>query len=192
MPLIMDFGKGVLLGLSVAAPVGPIGLLCIRRSLVDGPAAGFATGMGAAFADLAYAAAAAAGLAAVATQWPWLQPAGTIFLLWLGIQTWRAAKPAASLPSSESATLLGAFGGTFVLTLLNPMTILSFTAMLAALGAADPRMLVPGVFLGSALWWLFLSAAAARFRTNLTGPRSVWLNRAAASMLIALALRGLA
>lgn len=189
MPLLTDFGKALALGFAVAAPVGPIGLLCIRRSMADGPAAGFATGLGAATADLLYALCAAAGLTAVATQWQWLQPAGALMLLYLGIQTWRSARPAAGGAPDEPASLPRAFLGTFVLTLLNPMTILSFAAMLAAIGATDPRLLAPGVFLGSAAWWLLLSSAASRLRPWLEGPRLVWINRAAAVMLAALALQ---
>lgn len=191
MPLIADFGKAVALGFAVAAPVGPIGLLCIRRSLTDGPAAGFATGLGAACADLLYALCAAAGLTAVALRWQWLQPAGAVMLFWIGVQTWRSARPAGAEAQTGSDSLPRAFLGTFVLTLLNPMTILTFAAMLAAIGATDPRLLAPGVFLGSAAWWLLLSSVASRLRPWLEGPRLIWLNRGAALLLAGLAVQAL-
>lgn len=178
------FAKGLLVGFSIAAPVGPIGVLCIRRSLAQGRLVGFATGLGAATADAAYGAVAGFGLTAVSDfltgQTFWLRLVGGLFLGWLGIKT-ILARPAASEVSSERKAVFSAYLSTVVLTLTNPTTILSFVAVFAGLGlAATGRdypaasAMVGGVFLGSALWWLFLSMVIGSLRTGLNGR---WLRR---------------
>jgi len=162
--------KGFVIGLSIAAPVGPIAVLCIRRSLADGRMVGLATGLGAATADAMYGSVAAFGLTAVSgvlvARKFWLGLFGGLFLCYLGVRTFVSA-PAGKAAASRGAGLAAAYGSTFILTLTNPMTILSFVAIFAGLGlgaAADYRSaaaLVAGVFLGSALWWLLLSSSAA-------------------------------
>ena len=166
------FLSGLALGFSIAAPVGPIGLLCIRCTLTHGRLNGFLCGLGAATADAIYGAIAALGLSAVTSfllgAQTWLQLGGGLFLVWLGWKTLRAKPPA---PRSADALAAGARAGgyfsTLFLTLANPMTILSFVGIFAGLGlgatAGSTRSagwLVLGVFLGSAAWWLVLSAAA--------------------------------
>ncbi len=170
-PPIHPFLQGLVIGFSIAAPVGPIGLLCIRRSLAQGRAAGFVSGLGAATADALYGAIAALGLTAIANlllaHQRWLQLGGGGFLLWLGIATLRARPPAQPAAAAPAANLPAAFGSTLLLTLANPLTILSFAGILAGLGTGAAAgypvaagWLVAGVFLGSAAWWLFLSVAA--------------------------------
>jgi len=170
--------KGVALGFSIAAPVGPIGLLCIRRSLADGRTAGLATGLGAATADAMYGAIAAFGLTAVSAllvaQKFWLGLVGGLFLCVLGVRTF-IALPRKDDFQGQRVTLAAAYASTLVLTLTNPMTILSFVAVFAGLGlGASPdygsaSAMVLGVFIGSALWWLLLSNGVALFRNRL-GP----------------------
>jgi len=162
-----QFLSGLALGFSIAAPVGPIGLLCIRCTLTHGRLNGFLCGLGAATADAIYGAIAALGLSAVTsfllgTQ-TWLQLGGGLFLVWLGWKTLRAPPPVPRAPAAGAH--VGGYFSTLVLTLANPMTILSFVGIFAGLGAtaggARPAVwLVLGVFLGSAAWWLVLSAAA--------------------------------
>jgi threonine/homoserine/homoserine lactone efflux protein len=164
----------VILGFAIAAPVGPIGVLCIRRSLAEGRALGFASGLGAATADAVYGAFAGFGLTVVTSflvnQQTWLRPVGGAFLCYLGIRT-LLARPAGEKTAvrEKRGGLLGAYASTFLLTLTNPMTILSFAAVFAGMGAgaggngASTALLVLGVFLGSALWWLLLSAGAGLF-----------------------------
>ncbi|TAM49866.1 MAG: lysine transporter LysE [Paraburkholderia sp.] len=173
----MLFIKSLTIGLSIAAPVGPIGMLCIQRSLSRGFRSGFATGMGAACADGIYGLLGALGIAGLAATLPALSVVlkigGGAFLIWLA---WAIAreKPAPALIAPEAARG-GAprdFLTTFGLTLSNPMTILSFIGIFAALGplAGDPSArggaqwatvipMVSGVFIGSAAWWLCLSGA---------------------------------
>jgi len=170
--------KGVALGFSIAAPVGPIGLLCIRRSLADGRTAGLATGLGAATADAMYGAIAAFGLTAVSAllvaQKFWLGLVGGLFLCVLGVRTF-IASPRKDDSQAQRVTLAAAYVSTLVLTLTNPMTILSFVAVFAGLGlGASPdygsaSAMVLGVFIGSALWWLLLSNGVALFRHRM-GP----------------------
>jgi putative LysE/RhtB family amino acid efflux pump len=188
--------QGLLIGLAVAAPVGPIGVLFIRRTLADGFAAGMAAGTGTALADGLYAAAAGFGLT-VAMQTlgtldlP-LRIAGLLFMAWLGVSTFRAvpaAEPAGLTPAR--AVALGA--QTFALTMANPATILSFVAIFAGFGItaaapADATALVAGTFTGSLLWWLTLGATLTIIRHRLTPQTMVWINRTAGAAMLGFAL----
>ena len=203
------FWPAVWIGLSIAAPVGPIGMLVIQRTLRHGLASGLATGLGAAVADAAYGAVGAFGVTALVS---WLQGArvplvvaGGAFLLVLAWRTWRTA-PAAewaaeraaeqaaagTMPTSALA-LWSAFAGTFLLTLSNPATVLSFMAIFGTLaaqltGPADPLLMVAGVLLGSALWWLLLCAAVARLRRRFDARAQRGVARLSALMLAGFAL----
>ncbi len=176
--------QGFLLGFSIAAPVGPIGVLCIRRTLAEGRLMGFLTGLGAATADSIYGAIAAFGLTALTgllvDQRAWLGLFGGLFLLYLGTKTF-LAKPADRAATAKGTGLVGAYLSTLALTLTNPMTILSFIGIFASLrmdlgasGVAAGATLVLGVFLGSAAWWLTLSGLVGIFREKFT---KVWMQR---------------
>src|SRR5690349_2474317 len=178
--------KGVIIGFSIAAPVGPIGVLCIRRSLADGRQMGLVTGLGAATADAAYGCVAAFGLTAISgflvNQRVWLGLVGGAFLCYLGIRTFMS-KPSEKAAQASGVGLISAYASTLFLTLTNPMTILSFVAVFASLGlAASPdyfsaSVLVAGVFVGSAFWWLLLSNGVAIFRSRLTSSWMQAVNR---------------
>lgn len=175
------YWKGIVLGFSIAAPVGPIGLLVLRRSLTGGMRAGFVCGLGAAAADLCYGALAVLGVTMLAA---WHRPAalvGGLMLFWLAWQTLR------SQPGTEAAQASG-FISTFLLTVSNPMTILAFAAMVAGVGAADPGWFVAGVFTGSMAWWAILSTSASLLRQRVTPAAFVWINRAAAGVLFGFGL----
>ena len=137
--------RGVLLGFAIAAPVGPIGVLCIRRTLAFGRITGLVTGLGAATADMCYGAVAAFGLAAVSSllisQQHWIRLIGGAFLCYLGVTT-ILARPAAAAASARSGGLAAAYASTLALTLTNPLTILSFAAIFAGLGFAAQHQLV--------------------------------------------------
>lgn len=189
--------RGIIIGFAIAAPVGPIGVLCIRRTLAAGRAAGFISGLGAATADGLYGGVAAFGLTAVANlligQRLWLRILGGGFLLYLGARTF-LAPPAAGAPARQ-LPLAGAYASTFLLTLTNPMTILSFAAVFAGVGLgsaqrsyASAALLVLGVFAGSTLWWLTLSAAVGRFRARVAPPALVWVNRISGTIIAAFGL----
>ena len=173
MVLLLFLCKGLVLGFSIAAPVGPIGLLCIRRSITAGRWAGLATGLGAATADACYGAVAGFGLTRVTAfmvgERTWLSLLGGLFLCWLGVRIMRTNPDPGQLGSGEPR-IHSAYLSALAITLTNPMTILAFVAAFAGLGLAVARdylaatALVVGVFVGSAIWWLLLSAFAARLR----------------------------
>ncbi len=178
--------KGLLFGFSIAAPVGPIGVLCIRRTLAEGRVHGLVSGLGAASADAVYGSIAAFGLTLVSgflvQQQFWLRLAGGLFLLVLGIKT-LLTKPSEQAAGVSGRGLTGAYGSTFFLTLTNPMTILSFTAVFAGLGLVSgggygsAGLLVGGVFLGSALWWILLSSGVSLLRGRIGQNALLWVNR---------------
>ena len=189
------FAAGLLLGLSIAAPVGPMGLLCINRTLTRGWAAGLATGLGIATGDAAYGAIAAFGFSAVtsvmiAYALP-LRLVGGAFLVWMGVQAWRAAgSPRQARDTGANGQgLARAYGVAIGLTLTNPATILSFIAAFGALGLAGEHegaaWMVAGVFVGSALWWLGLSSAIALAHRALSVAMMRWIDRLSALILIA-------
>lgn len=181
------FLKGLIIGFSIAAPVGPIGILCLRRTIANGRMSGFVSGLGAACADMVHGFVAGFGLTFISdvlmAHQMVLRLAGGVFLLYLGVKTFL------SEPSPEGTTagergLLDAYLSTFFLTLTNPITILAFAAIFSGLGLLQgppgytpATLLVLGVFTGSTLWWSILSGGAGLFhnRIGLRGLR--WLNR---------------
>ena len=173
------FLKGVAFGFVLAATVGPMWILCFRRTIASGALIGFVSGMGIAVADSLYGAIAAFGLTAISglllSYSFWVGLVGAAFLVYLGIKALIGAPPAAS-PEEKATGLVKAFLSTLGLTLTNPPTILAFVAIFAGLGLASTAdygaasLIVLGVFLGSAAWWLILSTAAARLRERI-GPR---------------------
>ena len=186
---------GILIGISVAAPVGPIALLIMRRSLNEGRLAGFVSGLGAATADLVCGLAAALGLSAITTvinsHRSSLQLAGGIFMIWLGVHAFRAKDPAtaAQRPLRERNLFL-AYIFTFLLTMANPLTLLGMVGVVAAAGVggpayspADTVVLGGGIFVGSASWWLLLSNLA-RWLGRRLGPHVLHVINMVAGALI--------
>ncbi len=197
-PSSLMFTQGFLFGLAIAAPVGPIGLLCIQRSLNHGRFAGFISGLGAATADALYGSMAAFGLSMVTgfllAQQEWLQLGGGLFIVYLGLRTLLAQRTLLfqrDARPDEQTKLAGMYTSTLLLTLSNPVTILSFTAVFAGFGlgsgAQSPggaAALVLGVFTGSALWWFTLSALVGLLRGRLQAPALRLINRTAGVMLL--------
>ncbi|CAI8720749.1 MULTISPECIES: LysE family translocator [Pseudomonas] len=189
------FLKSLLIGLCIAAPVGPIGLLCIQRSLTQGWRAGFATGLGAATADAIYGFIGALGISALITTlvgWkPWLCIFGGAFLAYVGYRI-ITSEATSSRSSGEPYKPWRAYSTTLLLTLSNPMTILSFIAIFAAIsdgvGAGQSNsyalaLMVTGIFLGSAGWWLGLSGFSALFATRLSNSKLKLINVFSASTI---------
>ena len=184
------FLRGFLIGISIAAPVGPIGVLCIRRTLSNGKLTGFLSGMGAASADMVYGAVAAFGLTVVTNLLVenafWLRIIGGVFLLYLGIKTF-LEKPADHAAQATQSGYFSAYLSAFFLTITNPMTILSFAAIFAGTMLTQetnsPLVLVMGVFLGSATWWLTLSLGVAVMRDRLTANHMAWINRISGAII---------
>ncbi len=190
-PVVQFLLQGFLIGISIAAPVGPIGVLCIRRTLSEGHSTGFASGLGAATADAIYGCVAGFGLTFISdvlvSQQTWFRLVGGLFLCYLGIRNLLTKPPDSASGQAASVTgqgIVGAYASTFALTLTNPMTILSFAAIFAGLGMTDSggqwhtaAALVSGVFAGSVTWWFFLSGIAGAFRTRFTARAMQWVNR---------------
>lgn len=191
--------KGLIIGFSIAAPVGPIGILCIRRSLSDGHWVGFFTGLGAASADAFYGFIAGFGLTIISnilvSQQIILKLIGGLFLCYLGLKT-ALAKPAQDA-ANPSGKVVSAYASTFFLTVTNPITILSFVAIFAGLGLGssnnygDAGILVLGVFLGSALWWLILVSGVSLFRDKISSDTLQWVNRMSGILIFGFGLGAL-
>ncbi|MBU0969896.1 MAG: LysE family transporter [Proteobacteria bacterium] len=191
--------KGIVIGFSIAAPVGPIGILTIQRSLTHGPLAGLATGFGAATADAIYGCVAGFGITAVSF-WlfsfqTWLLLAGGLFLCGLGLATLRKTPPAQG--ENQRAPVFRGYGLAYLsalfLTLTNPVTILSFMAIFAGLGlgaSTDQSVggaisLVLGVFIGSCMWWMMLTLGVGQLKQKLATGFQGMINRAAGVVLLA-------
>jgi threonine/homoserine/homoserine lactone efflux protein len=171
--------KGLAFGFLLAATVGPMWVLCLRRTLASGPLVGLASGLGIALADGFYGAVAAFGLTAISgfllAHAFWIGLLGAAFLIYLGLRTLFASphiEEQSEAPLSLPAALLSTLG----LTLTNPPTIVAFAAIFAGLGlvsSADygaAALIVAGVFAGSAAWWVILALAGGKLR-NRIGPR---------------------
>jgi threonine/homoserine/homoserine lactone efflux protein len=185
---------GLVIGFSIAAPVGPIGVLCIRRTLVEGRLHGLVSGLGAATADAIYGGIAGFGLTFISEllvqQQLWLRFFGGVCLCFLGVKT-LLAKPSEKSPSEKRTGLLGAYGSTFFLTLTNPVTILSFAAIFAGIGLGSTlvdygsaALLVFSVFAGSALWWLILSGSVSLLRKKVTPRVLRWINMVSGAIIM--------
>lgn len=193
------FVSGVIIGISIAAPVGPIGVLVIRRSLAEGRLMGLVSGMGAATADAFYGFIAAFGLSAISSllmsfSLP-LRIFGALFLAYLGIKT-LFSKPSEKAAEAKAATnMLSAFLSIFALTITNPMTIIAFLGIFAGVGLENvtgdnfsATITVLGVFGGSAVWWLFLSFGVSLFRERITADVMLWINRLSGIIILCFVL----
>lgn len=204
-PFVLEpFARGLALGLAVAAPVGPMSLLCMRQTLARGFFAGMASGLGVATADGVYGAVAAFGLVAITDvltgQQPWLRVVGGAVMAYLGIGAMRTRHAEAATVASGGG-LARSYAATFALTMTNPSTILSFAALFAGLGlgggghvdrdALAAPSIVAGVFIGSALWWLVVTGSLSMMRTRLS-PRVQRIVNMAAGLVLVLVGFGLA
>ncbi len=189
--------KGLLIGYSLAAPVGPISLIFINRTLKQGLAIGLFSGLGVATADAIYGAIPAYGLTLISNflihyQF-WLRLCGGLFFLYLAFKIGRAAAPNLELETKvKKVNFLHAFSTIFFLTLTNPMTILGFLGIFIGLGLGSQHTnhlaatsLIVGVFLGSMLWWLFFGVALEILRKKHLRPHHLeWLNKVSALILV--------
>jgi threonine/homoserine/homoserine lactone efflux protein len=187
------FLKGLIIGFAMAVPIGPIGVMCIRKTLAEGHTRGLIIGLGAATADSMYGSIAAFGLTfisdVIATQHFWLRLIGGGLLLFLGIRTFRAKRKVPAIPSDNKG-MLRSFASAFFLALTNPVTIFAFVAVFAAFGLgyrlsiSSACILVVGVFTGSCLWFLSLGYVATLFREKLDAEGLTWVNRISGVLII--------
>jgi threonine/homoserine/homoserine lactone efflux protein len=181
------FLKGVVVGLSMAVPVGPIGILCIRRTLLEGRLSGFVSALGLATADVVFGCIAGFGLTFISdfliSQQFWLRLIGGLFLCAIGLKVLMTKFVEREVPS-QGKGLLGAYTSMFFLTLTYPMTILIFLGVFAGLGIGSARgnylsiaALVLGVFTGSMLWWGTLSSFIGFLRDKFRTQNWQWVNK---------------
>ena len=193
------FGKSLSIGLAVAAPVGPMSLLCIHRTLDSGQGAGLVFGAGVAAADLTYAAIAAFGVTAVSAvllaSTFWIKLVGSVLLVALG------ARIALSVPCADNRAGSAQSGGqafitAYGLTMANPPTILFFAGIFASVAsiasATQSTTFAAGVFTGSMLWWVILTTLVSKYAAALRPPVLLWINRVSGAVLIAYAIYGFA
>ena len=197
----MIFLRGFLIGFAIAAPVGPIGVLCIRRTLANGRLIGFVSGLGAATADMFYGAVAAFGLTAIQDilvgQQFWLHLLGGLFLIYLGARTFLTKPVDKRVTTDVKRGSLSAYLSALGLTLTNPATIISFTVVFAGIlpssvvRGSSSLALILGVFSGSATWWLTLSGIVGWFRERFTPAWMTWVNRIAGIVILGFGLTAL-
>lgn len=188
------FLRGFLLAVTIAAPVGPTGVLCMQRTLTGGPLYGFLSGLGASAAHAIFGSIAAFGLTFVsrflAEQQVWFRLISGVFICYLGTRVFLLV-PATRRTPVRSAGYAGGFISIFALTLLNPITALFFVAVFPVLGHvgqdagyASASMLVLGVFTGSTLWWLVLSILTSILRERVSPSALRWVNRVSGAMIM--------
>jgi threonine/homoserine/homoserine lactone efflux protein len=189
--------QGLAIGFAIAAPVGPINMLCVHRSIVDGRRVGFVSGLGAAAADTTYGIIAAIGVTTVTSflvgHRLGFQLAGGLFMAVFGVYIMRMRRPRREAAAPvHVGRLRDAFASTYVLTLANPMTIVAFTGIFAGLGLGwrtgrtiDALELIGGVFLGSSFWWLLLALLAGTFGRHLNDGTLRWINLIAGGIVAA-------
>jgi threonine/homoserine/homoserine lactone efflux protein len=187
--------KGMLVGLIIAVPTGPVGVLCIRRTIFHGRLAGFVSGLGAACADAIFCIIAAFGLSVISDllldYQEWLRLGGAGFLLFLGVTALTADPLEGTQHQRDPEDLLTDFASTFFLTLTNPITILAFLAIFAGIGFSGIQatvgtavILVLGVWLGSLLWWAALALGAGAMRMSFGRQHLVWIHRGSGGILV--------
>jgi threonine/homoserine/homoserine lactone efflux protein len=188
--------KGMLVGVIIAVPVGPVGVLCVRRTILQGSVVGFVSGLGAATADATFGIIAGFGLTFISDLLlgyrEWLRVAGAAFLLVIGIRALVAGPSDVKRVAPEPENLLADYVSTYALTITNPITILAFLAIFAGIGFAGNQAtfsaaaaLVLGVWLGSLLWWVGLASGASLVRLSFERRHLVWINRGSGGILLA-------
>ena len=187
--------KGVLVGIIIAVPAGPVGVLCIRRTIFHGRLSGFASGLGASTADAVFGIIDGFGLTVVSDlllgYQDWLRLGGAGFLLYIGLSALTADPLGGAQSEQGPEGLLADYASTFVLTITNPITILAFLAIFAGIGFSGPQatvgraaILVLGVWLGSLSWWAALAFGSGMMRLSFDRDHLVWINRASGGILV--------
>lgn len=191
--------KGLIIGFLIAIPIGPISVLCIQRTLNKGRLLGFISGLGAATADGFYGAIAAFGLVMISNflikQQLTIQLIGVIFLLYIGAKSFYSKPKEINPDLKNRRSIIYYYISTLLLTITNPLTILSFTALFVGMGFGfsdgkleSATLLTIGVFLGSALWWLLLSLGIGWIRSKIKNFSLATINKISGFIIICFAL----
>jgi threonine/homoserine/homoserine lactone efflux protein len=184
-PLLASLAfKGLLIGLSISAPIGPVGVLCIRRSLAFGRVSGWVTGLGAATADVICGCAAGFGMNSVAGlltgAGPWLGGIGGVLVCLMGLGICFRPPGGAKTKEPVGTGILPVYGFALFVTLINPLTLLSIVAIFSGLGIGvttdrpGTAVFIAGLALGAMLWWYLLSQAATMVRAKVS---EGWMRR---------------
>lgn len=192
---LIFLAKGVAIGMIIAVPVGPVGVLCVRRTIFNGRLSGFVSGLGAATADAIFGIIAGYGLTVISDTLlgyqDWLRLGGAAFLLYIGAKALRNDPMLAARAQRDREGLLADYASAFALTITNPITILAFLAIFAGIGftghqatLAGAGILVLGVLLGSLLWWAGLAFGAGLLRLSFRSRHLVWINRGSGGILL--------
>ena len=190
---ISVFLQGAIVGFSIAAPIGPTGIICIRRTLIFGARSGFTSGVGAATANTIYSTILVSGLTLLSPSFLMchfcLRLLGGAFLLYLGYKTFRSS-PDQSAQQFTHKTFFSDFISTFFVSITNPITMISYFALFTSLGLEELKgnwssgfSLVSGVFSGAASWWFILTQAITLFRKRITPTVMRWMNRIAGCVI---------
>ena len=200
--LVQYLIDGIIIGFSASVPLGPIGVLCIQRTLNKGRISGFISGLGAAFSDTIYAIIAGFSLSFIVTfieqQLLFIQIFGAILLIVLGINIFYS-NPAVQLRKQRKGkgNLFQDFFSTFLITISNPLAIFLFLAFFASFGAVKPGdgvsnqfALIGGVLIGASFWWFILSSLISLFRSKINLRRLWWLNKITGAAIVTLVIIG--
>lgn len=185
--------KGIVIGVVIAMPVGPVGTLCVQRTITQGRINGFLTGLGATIADVVFGFIAAFGLTAVSNflidQQDWIRLLGGIIICLIGLQVY-SLDTRGEINQIQSPNLLSAFGSAFLIAITNPITIITFVIMFAGLGLAGSNsqygaagLTVFGVFLGSSLIWLLVWGMSLILSERFAFGRTKWMNKIAGILI---------
>lgn len=188
------FTKAAIVGFLLSVPLGPVNLLCIRRSVLKGRAAGFISGLGAATCDAFFAYVTAFGISFITSFFEreevWLRLGGGILLCYLGVRSY-LFKPKEKIAAPDGKGLFSAYASTFLLTLTNPLTIIAFAAAFAGFGVVGPdgvdfpaAVLVTGVFTGATVWWFILSGILSFFHRKLNSQGLMWINKCSGALIV--------
>ncbi|CDZ76302.1 homoserine/Threonine efflux protein [Legionella massiliensis] len=201
--MLMLFIQGLVIGFAISAPFGPIGILCIQRTLQNGFWVGLATGMGAAFADNIYGLIAAFSISAItkflfAFEY-WIRVLGGLVLVYFGLKLLMIESKLMKTKTDAMESIWRAFGSTVLLTLTSPITLLSFMAVFSVLGLGGKNMdylqalaLVSGIFISSTLWWLALTCSVTFFLDEYISQRWMkFVNWIAGSIMLAFSVYAL-
>ena len=193
--LLIFLLKGIVVGVVIAVPVGPVGVLCVRRTIFEGKLAGFISGLGAATGDAMFGLLAAFGLTFIADlligYQQWLRIAGGCYLLYVGSSAMLTRPEMKPRTDRDAEGLLRDYLSTFALTLTNPITILVFLGIFSAIGLSGDEatleraaILVLGVWLGSLIWWLAVSFGLGSLFRSFEPRYLSWINRGSGTILL--------
>jgi len=189
------FLNGLIIGFSASAPLGPIGVLCIQKTINKGRLSGIVSGLGAASADTVFAIISGFGLTIISnfitTQQTFLRICGGIILIYLGIKIFITNPGIQIRKQSKDKKIFNDFISIFFLTISNPITLFVFAAVFAGFGIVKGESnfssifeLVFGVLIGATIWWTILTTFINMFRSKIRLRRLLWINKISGVLIV--------